>query len=91
MSFRACALPIALLYFPTIEPRESVTRGTRAVSDAYIDARDADNCELLEPSLGARIRPQCSSAPSASNEEENDGLLLGREIIGWPSVTFALS
>lgn len=87
MSFRARALPIALLYFPTIEARESVTRGTRAVSDV----RDADNCELLEPSLGARIRPQCSSAPSASNEEENDGLLLGREIIGWPSVTFALS
>ena len=91
MSFRARVLPIALLYFPTIEPRESVTRGTRAVSDAYIDVRDADNRELLEPSLGARIRPQCSSAPSASNEEENDGLLLGREIIGWPSVTFALS
>lgn len=61
------------------------------MSDVYIEVRDADNCVLLEPSLDACIRPQCSSAPSALYEEENDELLLGREIIGWPSVTFAVS
>lgn len=67
-SFRARALPIALLCFRSIEARESVTCGARAISDMY-DVRESDTCARLEPTLGARPRAQFSSSQSPSSCE----------------------
>lgn len=67
-SFRARALPITLLYFWSIDVRESLTCGARDISD-IIDARESDVWARLEPTLGARLRPQFSSSESPSSCE----------------------